>query len=91
MKPVPVSGGRFLSHGDKGEPVAAWQAMLAAYGFDIAADGNYGDATRLATLAFQRHHRPTLLDGIADTSTVGTMHRLLSQRLSIKPKPDPAP
>ena len=82
VEPVPVSGGRFLSPGDKGDPVAAWQAMLAAYGFDVAADGNYGDATRLATLAFQRHHRPSLLDGVADTSTVGTMHRLLSRRIS---------
>ncbi|KHJ56189.1 N-acetylmuramoyl-L-alanine amidase [Aureimonas altamirensis] len=82
VESVPVSGGRFLSPGDKGDPVAAWQAMLAAYGFDVTADGNYGDTTRLATLAFQRHHRPSLLDGIADTSTVGTMHRLLSRRIS---------
>ena len=82
VEQVPVSGGRFLSPGDKGEPVAAWQAMLAAYGFDVAADGIYGDTTRLATLAFQRHHRRTRLDGIADTSTVGTMHRLLSCRLA---------
>ena len=82
VEPVPISGGRFPSPGDKGDPVAAWQAMLAAYGFDVTADGNYGDTTRLATLAFQRHHRPSLLDGIADTSTVGTMHRLLSRRIS---------
>lgn len=85
VEPVPVSGGRFLSPGDTGEPVAAWRAMLAAYGFDIAAGGNYDDATRLATLAFQRHHRPARLDGIADTSTVGTMHRLLSLRLAGEP------
>lgn len=81
VEPVPVSGGRFLSPGDKGEPVAAWQAMLGTYGFEVAGDGIYDDATRLATLAFQRHHRPMRLDGVADTSTVGTMHRLLSRRL----------
>ena len=30
VEPVPISGGRFPSPGDKGDPVAAWQAMLAA-------------------------------------------------------------
>jgi N-acetylmuramoyl-L-alanine amidase len=79
VDPVPISGGRFFGLGDRGEPVAAFQALLAAYGYAVPIDGNFGETTRLATVAFQRHFRRERVDGVADASTVETLHRLLTQ------------
>lgn len=77
VEPVPVGGGRFLAPGDTGEPVAALQSMLALYGFDANSDGVFGEATRIQVEAFQRRHRATQVDGIADMSTIETLNRLL--------------
>ncbi|WP_245413460.1 peptidoglycan recognition protein family protein [Mangrovicella endophytica] len=78
IQPVPLGGGRFISMGDKGEPVVAYQSLLGAYGYEVEADGLFGEATRFATIAFQRHFRQAKVDGVADLSTIGTLHRLLS-------------
>ncbi|RFC62794.1 N-acetylmuramoyl-L-alanine amidase [Fulvimarina endophytica] len=77
VEPAPLRGGRFFSRGDSGEPVAAFQAMLAAYGYGVEIDGVFDEATRLAVVAFQRHFRPARVDGVVDTSTVETLHTLL--------------
>ena len=78
VRPSPLGGGRFIGLGDEGEPVAAFQALLAAYGYGVEASGRFDEATRLATVAFQRHFRPSRVDGVADHSTVDTLHRLLT-------------
>ncbi|MFD2237376.1 peptidoglycan recognition protein family protein [Aureimonas populi] len=78
LAPVPIAGGRFLSPGERGQPVEAWQGLLAAFGYSVPIDGLYGEETRLATLAFQRHHRRELVDGVADLSTIKTLHGLLT-------------
>ncbi|MEE2951723.1 MAG: N-acetylmuramoyl-L-alanine amidase [Pseudomonadota bacterium] len=78
VRPSPIRGGRFLSIGDEGAPVEAYRQLLAAYGYGIEAGGRFDEATRLATIAFQRHFRPERVDGVADVSTVETLHRLLS-------------
>ncbi|MEX6505805.1 N-acetylmuramoyl-L-alanine amidase [Jiella sp. M17.18] len=77
VEPSPRRGGRFFGPGDRGEPVAAWQGLLAAYGYDVAQEGVFDEPTRLATIAFQRHFRPDCVDGIADVSTIETLHLLL--------------
>lgn len=77
VEPSPLRGGRFFGPGDRGEPVSAFQAMLAAYGYGVPIDGDFGEVTRLATSAFQRHFRPARVDGVADISTIETLHRLL--------------
>ncbi|MBC8129322.1 MAG: N-acetylmuramoyl-L-alanine amidase [Rhizobiaceae bacterium] len=76
--PAPVTSGRYFGLGDEGEPVAAFQALLASYGYEVTASGVFDAATRLATIAFQRHFRPAKVDGIADMSTITTLHRLLT-------------
>ncbi|GGD92436.1 N-acetylmuramoyl-L-alanine amidase [Aureimonas endophytica] len=78
VAPESIAGGRFLSAGDEGSPVAAYQQLLALYGYDVAATGRFDAATRFATIAFQRHFRQARVDGVADVSTVATLHRLLS-------------
>lgn len=78
VEPAPVSGGRFFGEGDGGPPVEALQTMLSLYGYDCETDGSYGRKTAAAVRAFQRHFRPGRVDGIADVSTITTLHRLLS-------------
>ena len=77
VEPEPLSGGSFLQQGDQGDPVMALQAMLKMVGYGIKADGIFGQHTRIVVEAFQRHFRQARVDGIADQSTVITLHRLL--------------
>lgn len=78
VTPVPVGGGRFLAEGDAGQPVEALQSMLSFYGYGLEINGLFDEATRVVVEAFQRHFRPERVDGVADRSTVETLHRLLS-------------
>ena len=77
VAPYPVGGGRFLSGGDRGEPVEALQSMLALYGYDVEISGAFDAATQTIVAAFQRHFRPERVEGVADRSTIETLHRLL--------------
>ncbi|MEA3534451.1 N-acetylmuramoyl-L-alanine amidase [Rhizobium sp. CC-YZS058] len=78
VAPAPVSGGRFFQEGDVGQPVEAIQSMLSLYGYGIEIDGQFGPKTAGVVEAFQRHFRPERIDGIADISTLDTLHRLLA-------------
>ena len=78
VTPAPIGGGRFFQRGDSGQPVEALQSMLSLYGYGIEIDGVYGEQTEGSVAAFQRQFRPTLVDGIADVSTIDTLHRLIS-------------
>lgn len=78
VEPLPVGGGRFFQEGDTGQPVEALQSMLALYGYGVRVDGSYDAETRSVIRAFQRHFRPARVDGVADSSTIGTLHKLLS-------------
>ncbi|MDQ0320953.1 N-acetylmuramoyl-L-alanine amidase [Pararhizobium capsulatum DSM 1112] len=78
VPPAPVSGGRFFQRGDEGQPVEAVQTMLGLYGYGIEVTGVFCDKTEGAVAAFQRHFRQAQVDGIADISTLDTLHRLLS-------------
>jgi N-acetylmuramoyl-L-alanine amidase len=77
VAPAPVGGGRFFQQGDSGPPVEALQAMLALYGYDVPVSSEYCARTRGVVEAFQRHFRQERVDGIADASTIETLHRLL--------------
>ena len=77
VEPSPVGGGRFFQQGDSGPPVEALQAMLALYGYDVPVSSEYCARTHGVVEAFQRHFRQERVDGIADVSTIETLHRLL--------------
>lgn len=83
VEPAPVTGGRFFQLGDGGAPVEALQAMLALYGYDTPVSGTFCERTRGDLEAFQRHFRPERVDGIADFSTIDTLHRLLKALPSV--------
>ena len=78
VEPQPLRGGRFLTLGDTGQPVEALQTMLAYYGYEIEATGSYDERTCRVVTAFQRHFRQQRVDGIADMSTIETLHKLIS-------------
>ncbi len=78
VAPSPVRGGRFFQAGDRGPPVEALQSMLALYGYGAPVSGTYCDTTTAVVRAFQRHFRPARVDGVADVSTIETLHRLLA-------------
>ena len=77
VDPTPIAGGRFFQRGDAGPPVEALQAMLALYGYDAPVSGEFCARTEGDVAAFQRHFRRERVDGIADYSTIDTLHRLL--------------
>ena len=77
VKPEPISGGSFLQMGDQGDPVMALQGLLRLYGYGIEATGTFDCRTKIVVEAFQRHFRPAKVDGVADQSTVVTLHKLL--------------
>ncbi len=77
VPPNSIGSGKFFSPGDSGEPIAALQAMLSLYGYGLEVTGDFDEDTELAIAAFQRHFRPQKVDGIADMSTISTLHDLL--------------
>jgi N-acetylmuramoyl-L-alanine amidase len=77
VAPAPIRPGPVYAPGAVGPPVAALQAMLAAYGYGVNPGGVYDETTRDVVAAFQRHFRPALVDGIADVSTVETLRALI--------------
>ncbi|QRM55999.1 N-acetylmuramoyl-L-alanine amidase [Sinorhizobium sp. BG8] len=78
VEPAPIKGGRFFQRGDQGQPVEALQSMLSLYGYGTEINGVYSEKTEGDVAAFQRHFRQERVDGIADFSTIDTLHRLLS-------------
>ncbi|MCD2181761.1 N-acetylmuramoyl-L-alanine amidase [Rhizobium sp. GN54] len=87
VEPASITGGRFFQRGDRGAPVEALQAMLSLYGYATEIDGLFDERTEGDVAAFQRHFRPSRVDGIADFSTIDTLHRLLK---SLPDRSDPA-
>ena len=55
----------------------ALQGMLKLYGYGLEVDGIFGPQTRIVVEAFQRHFRQARVDGVADQSTVITLHKLI--------------
>jgi N-acetylmuramoyl-L-alanine amidase len=78
VAPTPITGGRFFQRGDQGQPVEALQSMLSLYGYGTEITGEFSDKMAGELEAFQRHFRPERVDGIADFSTIDTLHRLLA-------------
>ena len=77
VEPQPLQDGRFFALGDQGQPIEALQTMLSLYGYGLDQSGIYDDQTMCCVKAFQRHFRTERIDGIADASTIMTLHQLL--------------
>jgi len=73
-----VEGGRALAKGDRGQAVVELQELLKRFGYAIEITGAYDDLTATVVTAFQRHFRPSKIDGCADASIVGILRSLVS-------------
>lgn len=78
VAPEPLGGGSFLQLGDQGDPVLALQHLFKTYGYAIELNGLFDQKMKAVVEAFQRHFRQAKVDGVADASTVATLHRLLT-------------
>ncbi|TFF19736.1 N-acetylmuramoyl-L-alanine amidase [Jiella endophytica] len=87
VQPAAIREGVALSEGETGPAVVSLQRKLAAYGYAVEPTGVFDAATRDVVIAFQRHFRPALVDGIADISTVETLDDLLA---ALKEREEPA-
>ena len=58
------------------QDIAELQRRLLAYGYCLEASGVEDEQTAKVVDAFQRHFRPTLVNGRADRSTLETLRRL---------------
>lgn len=77
VEPADTTGGGYLQTGDEGEAVEALQALLAAYGYNVATDGVFDTRTAEVVEAFQRHFRQDTVDGVADRVTIDTLKALI--------------
>ena len=64
--------GRFIKSGHRGESVQRLQEMLAARGYDVATDGNFGPQTRAAIEKFQAD-TGCKVDGVVGPETLGAL------------------
>jgi N-acetylmuramoyl-L-alanine amidase len=76
-----------LKPNDNGPQVLELQRLLTDYGYGVDASGRYDIATGEVITAFQRHFRPSKVDGIADAATVQTLRKLLTAREAQQKKP----
>ena len=78
VQPAPIVHGETLRLGSISDDVAGLQAALARYGYNVPTHGKFDGPTMEVVTAFQRHFRPQRVDGIADHSTMSTLHALLA-------------
>ena len=74
-----VSARRTLAPGADGRAVQELRRALAAFGYDAAGDRAYDSGLIAIVEAFQRHWRPTSVDGVADGETQTILHHLLDR------------
>jgi len=69
--------GGFLQIGDEGIGVVVLRAGLHRLGFGLQPGGSYDAETETTVRAFQRHWRPSRIDGVADGQTRATLMGVL--------------
>lgn len=69
-KPVPSGAAKSVGPGDEGEIVRQMQERLSEIGYRVDVTGSFDEQTELVLKAFQRHHRPSLINGIGDRETL---------------------
>ena len=68
-----------LASNDKGSAVSDLQGALKEFGYDLPQDGHYGAELAGVICAFQRHWRPSKVDGVADEQTQEIIYALLEE------------
>jgi peptidoglycan hydrolase-like protein with peptidoglycan-binding domain len=89
VKPTNTTTLPFLHKGDHGESVKQMQTLLNKFGYKLAIDGIFGQASDSAVRDFQKKNKLTI-DGIVGTMTWGklkTTSPITSTPVSTKPAP----
>lgn len=76
---APAAPGPVLGPGDEGPGVLVLQTGLGRLGYESPPSGRYDEATATLVAAFQRHWRPSRVDGRADGETRARLMALLRQ------------
>jgi N-acetylmuramoyl-L-alanine amidase len=85
VEPVPASSDDpGLAPGSTSKAVRKLQTDLKDYGYGIEVTGTHDDRSVIVVTAFQRHFRPSRIDGWIDQSTCRTLSKLLEAREDIK-------
>ncbi|CCD88765.1 putative 1:N-acetylmuramoyl-L-alanine amidase (family 2) with peptidoglycan binding domain [Bradyrhizobium sp. ORS 285] len=87
VQPAAITKGETLKLGSIGDDVKGLQKALARYGYGVPITGKFDGLTMEVVTAFQRHFRPEKVDGIADRSTLWTLHALLTSLPAEEPTP----
>lgn len=66
---MPVATTPVLCRGDQGDAVRHYQRRLRTIGYEVVADGDFGETTEAVVTAFQRHYRQACIDGVIDAAT----------------------
>jgi N-acetylmuramoyl-L-alanine amidase len=74
----PLSDGPALKPGDRGPEVDRLRRELARLGYGVALEGPFDEPLQAVVRAFQRHFRPSRIDGCADRSTLATLEQLVA-------------
>ena len=69
--------GMTLRPGDGGTAVDDIRRALAEFGYGVEPGGPFDTALEQAVIAFQRHFRPTLIDGVVDPETAQLLFQVL--------------
>jgi N-acetylmuramoyl-L-alanine amidase len=83
VEPAPPAGDEGLGAGDESEAVTELQRGLQDFGYGVEVTSTYGKGLEQVVEAFQRHFRPSRIDGHADQSTRDTLSRLLAARRAV--------
>src|SRR6202012_5366378 len=78
VQPAAIVRSDGLKIGTVSDAVRDLQMALARYGYGVPVTGKYDGPTMEVVTSFQPHFRPARVDGIADHSTLATLHALLS-------------
>ena len=69
-----------LAAGTSGPAVFDLQLALAAIGYQVEGTASFDPGTEQAVIAFQRHFRPSRIDGVADQETASLIHHLAARQ-----------
>ena len=79
---APVATGEMglvLRRGDGGVAVDHIRDALAEFGYDVAVTGAFDEPLEQVVVAFQRHFRPRVVDGVVDPETAQFIFQVLAQ------------
>ncbi|WP_026789361.1 peptidoglycan recognition protein family protein [Pleomorphomonas oryzae] len=76
VPPAPLDHETVFARGDEGGKILEFQKILSDIGFDAPLSGIFDDRTETIVRAFQRHWRPSCIDGRVDASTLDTLGRV---------------